>query len=211
MEDLERFGEALRLVERYEAYLFRRALGIALIVCGVIFPLSAFIVLKAQALAGLLNMSAEALVAFAPTTILLVGMAIIIYSFTSAHVVTSRMRKTPIGENLPHMVILFLVWFFSFYLTNYAPEAYTAISWLWAGGVASLISHSILKREDPSWKYPELLIVGAICLAASIPLLLIRGSQVVEAMTFLTFSLSFVAAGVHSFIKASKELSESDK
>jgi hypothetical protein len=211
MEDLERFGEALRLVERYEAYLFRRALGIAFIVCGVVFPLSAFMVLKAQALAGLLNISAEAFMAFAPTILLLVGMAIIFYSFTSAHVVTARMRKTPFKKDLPHMIIMFLIWFVSFYLTNYVPEPYIAISWLWAGGIASLVSYSVLKRENPSWYYPEFLIVGAICLAVSIPLLLIRGSQLVEAIAFLTFCVSFIAGGVHSFINASKELSESDK
>ena len=211
MEDLEKIGEALRLVERYEAYLFRRALGIAFIVCGVVFPLSAFMVLKAQPLAELLNISAEAFMAFAPTILLLVGMAIIVYSFTSAHVVTSKMRKTPVKKDLPHMIILFLVWFFSFYLTNYAPEPYTAISWLWAGGIASLISYSILKRENPSWYYPELLIVGVICLVVSVPLLMIGDSQLVETLAFLTFSVSFIAGGFHSIINASKELSESDK
>jgi hypothetical protein len=211
MEDLEKIGEALRLVERYEAYLFRRALGIAFIVCGVVFPLSAFMVLKAQSLADLFNLGAEAFVAFAPTILLLVGMAIIVYSFTSAHVVTARMRKTPVKKDLPHMVVLFLVWFFSFYLTNYAPEPYMAISWLWAGGIASLISYSILKREDSNWYYPELLIVGVICLVVSIPLLMIGDSQLIEVLAFLTFSVSFIAGGFHSIINASKELSESDK
>lgn len=211
MEDLEKIGEALKLVERYEAYLFRRALGIGFIVCGVVFPVTAFMVLKAQPLAELLNMSAEAFVAFAPTITLLVGTVIIIYSFTSAHVVTSRMRKTPVRENLSHIILMFLIWFFSFYLTKYTPEPYTAISLLWAGGGASLISYSVLKRENPSWYYPELLSVGAICLAVSIPLLMIKGSQLVEAIAFLTFCASFIAGGVHSFINASRELSESDK
>jgi len=211
LEDIRKIEEALLIVERYEAYLFKRALGIAFIVCGIVFPLTAFMIVKAKPLAVLLNMSFEAFITFAPTITLLVGMAIILYSFTSAHVVTARMRKTPVRKDLTHMVTLFLVWFFAFYVTNYVPEPYTAVSWLWAGGVASLISYSILKRENPNWYYPELLIVGVICLTASAPLLLIRGPQLVEELSFLTFSVSFLAGGFHSLINASKELSESDK
>jgi hypothetical protein len=164
LEEIRKIEEALLIVERYEAYLFKRALGIAFIVCGVVFPLTAFMVLHAEPLAGLLNMSSGAFVTFAPTITLLVGMAIILYSFTSAHVVTARMRKTPVKKDIAHMVVLFLVWFVAFYLTNYVPEPYTAVSWLWAGGVASLFSYYVLKWENPSWAYPELLIVGVICL-----------------------------------------------
>ena len=211
MEDIRKLEEALLIVERYEAYLFKRALGIAFIVCGIVFPLTAFMVLKAQPLAELLNMSFGTFITLAPTLTLLFGMAVIIYSFTSAHVVTSRMRKTPVKKDLAHMFVIFLTWFFAFYLTNYVPQPYTVISWLWAGGGASLISYSVLKRENPSWVYPELLIVGVICLTVSVPLLLIRGSQLVEALAFLTFSVSFLAGGFHSLMNASKELSESDK
>ena len=211
MEEIRKIEEALLIVERYEAYLFKRALGIAFIVCGVVFPLTAFMVLNAEPLAELLDMSSGAFVTFVPAITLLVGMAVIIYSFTSAHVVTARMRKAPVVKDLTHMVVMFLVWFMAFYLTNYAPEPYTAVSWLWAGGVASLISYSVLRRENPSWVYPELLIVGVICLAVSIPLLLMRGSPMVEGLAFLTFGVSFIAGGFHSLINASRELSERDK
>jgi hypothetical protein len=211
LEEIRKIEEALLIVERYEAYLFKRALGIAFIVCGVAFPLTAFMVLNAEPLAELLNMSSGTFVTFVPTITLLVGMAAVIYSFTSAHVVTARMRKTPVRKDLTHMVVMFLVWFLAFYLTNYVPEPYTAVSWLWAGGVASLISYSVLKRENPSWVYPELLIVGVICLTVSVPLLLMGGSQLVEGLAFLTFGVSFIAGGFHSLINASRELSESDK
>ena len=211
MEEIKKIEEALLIVERYEAYLFKRALGIAFIVCAIVFPLTAFMVLKAQQLAELLNMSTGAFMTLVPTLTLLIGMAVIVYSFTSAHVVTSRMRKTPLNKDITHMIVIFLVWFFAFYLTNYVPEPYTVISWLWAGGLASLTSYWVLKRENPSWAYPELLTVGVICLIFSVPLFLMRGSQLVEALAFLTFSVSFLAGGLHSLINASKELSESDK
>jgi hypothetical protein len=63
---------------------------VALIVCGVSFPLTAFMILKAQAFADLLNMSPAAFIAFAPTITLLASVVIIVYVFTSAHLVYSR-------------------------------------------------------------------------------------------------------------------------
>ena len=211
MEEIERFEKALRLVERYEGYLFRRATGIALIICGVVFPLTAFLVLNAQTIASLLNMSTEAFLAFIPTVVLLIGAAMIVYKFTSAHVVTSRMRKESIWKDFPHMVVMFMVWFLSFLLTNYVPEPYTVISWLWAGGFASLVSYLVLRREPANENYPELLIVGLICIFSSLPLLVVLGTQIVETTVFLIFSVSFIAGGIYSIITASKVLNERQK
>ena len=211
MEEIERFDKALRLVERYEGYLFRRAMGIALIICGIIFPLTAFMVLKAQTIATLLNMSSQAFLTFIPTVILLIGMAVIIYNFTSAHVVTSRMRKESIWKDTPHMVMMFLVWFIAFYLTNYVPEPFTTISWLWAGGGASLISYMFMRRDPSEAKFKELLIIGFICIVTSIPLPFIQDDQLVLTATFLIFSLSFIIGGLYSTVNASKLLSEGEK
>lgn len=211
MEELERFEKALRLVERYEGYLFRRALGIGLIICGVVFPLTAFLVLKAQSMANMLNMSAEAFLVFVPTVVLLIGMAMIVYNFTSAHVVTSRMRKESIWKDFPHMALMFMVWFISFFLTNYVPEPFTTVSWLWAGGGASLLSFLVLRREPANANYPELLIIGLICVVSSLPLLLVSDAQLALTVTFLVFSASFIAGGVYSIVNASKLLSESEK
>jgi hypothetical protein len=211
LEEIERFDKALRLVERYEGYLFRRALGIALIICGVIFPSTAFMVLKAQTIANLLNMSTQAFLTFIPTVTLLVGMATIVYNFTSAHVVTSRMRKESIWKDTPHLVLMFLVWFIAFYLTNYVPEPFSTISWLWAGGGASLFSYLLMRRDPADVKFKELLIIGFICIVTSLPLLFIQDEQLVLTATFLIFSLSFIVGGLYSTINASKLLSEGEK
>jgi hypothetical protein len=211
MEELEKFDRALRLVERFERYLFRRAFGIAFIVCGIIVPLTAFLVIRARSLAELLNMSAEAFLAFVPTLVLVTGIAVIIYSFTSAHVVTSRMRKDPVWKDAPHMILMSLMWLISFFLTNYVPEPFTVISWLWAGGFASLLSYLVSRIKSDSGDYPEILVVSIICLVTSLPLLFIKDTQLVEAVTFLIFGISFIAGGVYSIINALKVLSESDK
>jgi hypothetical protein len=185
-------------------------MGIALIICGIIFPLTAFMVLKAQTIANLLNMSSQAFLTFIPTIILLIGMAMIVYNFTSAHVVTSRMRKEPIWKDTPHMVLMFLVWFIAFYLTNYVPEPFTTISWLWAGGGASLLSYLFMRRDPTDVKFTELLIIGLTCIVTSLPLLFIQDEQLVLTATFLIFSLSFIIGGLYSTVNASKLLSEGE-
>lgn len=211
MEEIERFEKALRVVERYEVYLFRRAMGIALVICGLVFPLTAFLVMKGRIIAGLLNMSTEAFIAFVPTIVLLIGTSMIFYKFTSAHVVTSRMRKESMWKDFPHMVVMFMVWFIAFFLTNYTPEPFAIVSWLWAGGGASLTSYLVLKRDSAHMIYPELLIIGLICSISSLPLLLIQDEQLVLNATFLVFSASFIAGGIYSMVQASKLLSESQK
>ena len=211
LEEIERFETALRIIERYEGYLFRRAMGIALIICGIVFPLTAFMVLKAKTMASLLNMSTQAFLTFIPTVILLIGMAAIVFKFTSAHVVTSRMRKESVWKDAPHMVLMFLVWFISFYLTNYVPEPFTVISWLWAGGGASLLSYLLMRGDTIDVKFTELVIIGIICTVSSLPLLFIQDEQLVLTATFIVFSLSFIIGGIYSTINASKLLSEGEK
>jgi hypothetical protein len=138
-------------------------------------------------------------------------MAMIIYNFTSAHVVTSRMRKESIWKDTPHMVLMFLVWFISFYLTNYIPEPFTIISWLWAGGFASLLSYILMRREPNEVRFTELLIIGLICIVSSFPLLFIQDEQLVLTGTFLIFSVSFIAGGLYSTINALKMLSQGEE
>lgn len=210
MEEFEKIDRALRLVERYEQYLFKRACGLALIVCGIVFPSSALLGLKAQAIAELLNMSPEAFVAFIPGMIMLIGAAIIIYTFISAHVVTSRMRKASFWDEAPHMIIMFMIWFTSFFLTNYVPEPYTMVSFLWAGGFASLLSYLVLRREPAHENYPEFLLIGFICLVFSLPILVLRNTPLAETLTLLVFSASFVTGGLYSTAMASKVLNKSD-
>jgi hypothetical protein len=211
LEEIERFGKALRLVERYEDYLFRRAMGVAFIVCGVSFPLTAFMIVKAQALAELLGMSPAAFIAFAPTITMLASAVIIVYVFMSAHLVYSKMREGSFWTDFPHMAAMFMIWFLSFYLTRFVPEPYFRVSWLWAGGAASLVSYLFMKRQEGHWDYPVLLVIGLMCAASSFPLLLIGDVQLSTALSFTVFGVSFIAGGVYSLLNASRILSESEK
>jgi len=211
LEEIKRFEKALRLVERYEGYLFRRATGISLIICGIVFPFTAFLVFNSRTIASLLNMSVQAFLLFIPPIIILTGIAAIVFLFTSAHVVTSKMRKESMWKDAPHMVLMFLVWFIPFYLTNYVPETYSTLSWLWAGACASLLSYLLMRKDPVEGKYTELLVIGAFCTISSIPLLFVKDQQLVIAATFLIFTLSFIAGGIYSILDASKLLGIGEK
>ena len=206
-EEIERLDKALHVVERYEGYLFRRTLGVALIICGILFPVTAIMVLNAQTIAGFLNIDAEAFRTFGPTLVLLIGTAIIVYIFTSTNIVASRMRKESVWKDLPRMIFLFLVWFFSFYLISFVPEPYSIISWLWAGGGASFLSYLLAGRDHADARFTELVIIGFLCFFSSIPLIFVRNESYVLTATFLVFSASFIFGGVYSIFIASKMLS----
>jgi len=208
MEEVEKISRVLRLVEVYENYLFRRAWGVTFVTIGVLFPLDALLALRAQSIAKVLGMSAEAFILFASTVVSVTIMAIVIYSFTSATIAVSKKRKFSFRREIPHAVAISLIWFVFFNLTSFVPERFAAASWLWAAGCASLLSYLILRKVQVHWGYPELLVTGLISLAASVPIAFISDGVLAETASLMVFTVSFVAGGLYSMINASKALSE---
>lgn len=204
MEEVEKTIEALRLVERYENYLFRKAWGLTLIVFGTLGSLTAFLYLRCRPIADIVGMGTEAFLSLALTIIWTIGIVVIICSFRSAEIVASRTRKFSIRRDLPHMIAIPLVWFICFNLTGLVPERFKVVSWLWAAGGASLLSYLALRKVHGS--YPELLLVGLISLIASIPIGGVNDMALAETATLMVFTISFVAGGVYSIITASKAL-----
>lgn len=209
MEEVEKVSEALRLVEKYESYLFRKAWGTNLIVWGILVPLNVLLILKAQPIADILGMSAEAFMSLASAMTLIVGAAIVIYTLTSATIVASRRRKFSFRRDMPHAVVISLIWFISFNLTAFVPERFGAVSLLWAAGGASLLSYLVLRKVSAHGSYPELLLVGLILLIASLPIAGVSDAALAWTATLVVFAVSFVAGGLYSIITASKALSES--
>jgi hypothetical protein len=93
LEEFEKLDKALRVVERYEDHLFRRAMGITFIVIGLIFPLMVLFALNPEGPSSYFNMDPEVFVSLASGVILLADIAVIIYVFTSAHVVSSARAR----------------------------------------------------------------------------------------------------------------------
>lgn len=208
MEEVEKISKVLQLVERYEDYLFRKAWGITLITIGVLAPLNGLLALRAQSIANILGMSAEAFISFASTIISVILMVVVIYSFTSATIVTSKRRKFSFRRDMPHAIAICLIWFIAFNLTRFVPECFAAASWLWAAGCASLLSYLILRKVPSHGSYPELLVIGLISLVASVPVAFVIDAVLAETASLMVFTVSFVLGGLYSMVTASKALSE---
>jgi hypothetical protein len=209
MEEVEKVSEALQLVERYEDYLFRKAWGTNLIVWGILVPLNALLILKAQPIANILGISPEPFISLALAMTLIVGVATVIYTFTSATIATSRRRGFSFRRDIPHAVAIPLIWFLSFNLTAFVPERFEVVSLLWAAGIACLLSYLILRRVPVHGRYPELLLVGLILLIASLPIAVVSDVALAQTAALVVFIISFVVGGLYSIITASKVLSES--
>jgi len=211
MEDYVKIGEALRLVERYEDYLFRRAMGISFIVNGLVFPTIVLLALNAGRLSDFFNINPDVFIPLASGTVLLGGISVIIYVFTSAHVMSSRLRHRSLWSNASHMIIMFSLWFLSFFVTGYAPPPYEVVSWLWAGSFASLFTYAFNRFTSKDWNYPELLIVGAILLLSSIPVLGMGNTETANIVAVAVLAVSFFTAGLYSFNAAQRILKDSGK
>ncbi len=216
MQELERLNEALRLVEKYEQYLGRRIWGIILIVWGVLLPLMYFLTSNAQSLALLLDMSVEVFIVFVVGLIFLIGFGINFYVSASATVYIAKRRKLSLGE-MSHVILIFMVFFISFFLAGYAetmlPQPFSTVSLLLAAGFSALASYVILRITPIHETYSELIIIGAILLVVSIPIMLLSsnlGETLAQTASVLTVGAGFAIGGVYSIISALKTLGESD-
>ena len=205
MEDLERFSEAIKTVERYEQYLYQRAMGLALIVNGLVGPSVFFLVLKADSFSVLLGMT-PTMFSVASTTLLAgIGVFVNIYLFASARVLSSRVSKRGDGRDLHFMVLMFCIWFVAFFLVGYIPEPYGGIGWSLAGGAASLVSYLAMSAAGHQ-KRPELLIIGLINILASLPVFLYGDVLEVEVAVLTVYAVSFVCGGAYSTMNANRYL-----
>jgi hypothetical protein len=205
MEDLERFSEAIKMVERYEQYLYQRAMGLALIVNGLVGPSVFFLMLKADSFSALIGMT-PTMFSVASTTLLVgIGIFVNIYLFASARVLSSKVSKREDGRDLHFMVLMFCIWFVAFFLVGYIPEPFSGIGWSLAGGAASLVSYVAISVAGHH-KRPELLIIGLINILASLPVFLYGDLLEVEVAVLTVYAVSFVCGGAYSTMNANRYL-----
>jgi len=210
MEEVEKISQALKLVERYEDYLFRRAWGMTFVTLGLLAPLNAFLVLKAQMISIILGMGTEAFISLVSIMIALAIAALTIYFFTSATIVVSRRRKFSFSREMPHAFAISLIWFVSFNVTRFFPERFAAVSWLWATGCASILSYLVLWKAQIHRSLRELVITGLALLVASVPIAFLS-EAVAETASLIVFTIAFVGGGFYSIVMASKALGEGEE
>lgn len=207
MEEVEKVTEALKLVERYEEYLFRKAFGVLFIVFGILGPLTGYLISNAQPLANVLGVSADAFALFTVVIIWIIGYAIILRSFASATIVYQKRQKFSFRRDAPHIITIILVWFVSFFLINFAPERLTPVAWLWAPGIGSVVTYIIIRKTHGN--YPELLLTGLALLITSLPIAAISDLALAGSVSMVTFSASFFIGGLYSTITATRALGKS--
>ena len=209
MEEVEKVTEALRLVERYEEYLFRKAFGVLFIVLGILGPLTGYLISNTQPLANALGISADAFALFTAVIIWIVGCAIILRSFASATVVYQKRHRFSFRRDAPHIIAVILVWFVSFFFVNLAPERLTSVAWLWASATGSVVTYLIVRKTHGN--YPELLLTGLALLITSLPIAAISDLTLAGSISTVTFSASFFIGGLYSTITATRALSKNTR
>lgn len=206
MEEVEKVTEALKLVERYEEYLFRKAFGALFVVFGILGPLTGYLVSNAQPLASVLGISADAFALFTAVVIWIIGCAIILRSFASAMIVYQKRHRFSFRRDAPHIIAVILVWFVSFFFVNFAPETLMPVAWLWAAGSGSVLTYLIIRKPHAS--YPEFLLTGLVLLITSLPIAAISDLALAESASMVTFSASFFIGGLYSVMTATRALSK---
>lgn len=207
MEEIENVKKALRIVERYENYLIRRAWGTLFIVFGVSGFLGSFIAFNAQAIAGALGVSPELFLSLVSTMIFIVNSALVAYAFGSATRSIARARKVSFRRDALHAVAIMAIWFVCFALSGFAPEPLQPAAWLWAAAAASFLSHIVLRRvQEHVWK--ELLILSIVMIIVSIPTAFVSDATLARYVATVSWAVTFFITGMYVLATASRTLGE---
>jgi hypothetical protein len=210
LEEIKEVTRALRLVEKYEDYLFRRAFGKTLVVQGLVVPLGALLTFEAQPISAALGISIGAVIAIAVALIGIIGVGAVILLFASANIKASRKRGASQPGRAQHGVAIFFTWFFAwlifFTLRPFAPPPFEVAPMLWAAGGSILITYLILRTSHAQMEFRDMPIVGLVLLAASVPIMLISDVTIATVVVILVFSACFVIEGFHAIVTAPKIL-----
>ena len=208
MKEIKKVSAALRAVERWEEYLFRRAVGATFIVCAVLIAVAGFITLKAEFIASAIGMSSGALIGFTwLVTMVVIGTPIIVYLFTSAGRALERIEPAA-AKYRRAFVGVFLMWFALMSIAGFLGGAY-AVSWVVCIGIANILTYAISRKVGKKG-YPEQFVVGAILLAAS-PFIFAMGTTETAYLSMLTvIVLAYGAGGVYSLLAAPRALIEKE-
>ena len=195
MEELEKVLQALRVVERYEEYLFRKIWGRALIVIGIVFPLGALISMNAVLVANVVGLDAELISLLATVMAVVLCCGFIAYSFFESWK-TVESKSDEVSKDSMHGPLIGIAWFLAFTLTGLFPESLRLVSLLWAASASCLITFVILRAVGSHGKVRVLFYLGISLFLVSFPLLLISDIVLLGYLALIAFSVCFIIAGI---------------
>jgi hypothetical protein len=195
MEELDKVLEALRVVERYEEYLFNKAWARALIVIGTVLPLGVIVGMNAFVVAAATGLEVGFVSILANVMTLILCFGLIAYTFFGTWRTVKKQDKEGTSRAL-HGPLIGIAWFLSFMLTTLFPESLRVVSLLWAASLACLLSFAILRITGSHSQDLLLLYLGISLGIISLPLLLWTDSVLIGYVAIIAFSACFVLAGV---------------
>ena len=207
MEEYDKVLQALRVVERYDDYLFRRAWGTALIVIGAALPLGVIISLNAFVLATATGLDAGLVSLLANLMTVIVAWGYVAFIFLS----NWRAAEKPEQEESSswHGPVIGIVWFTMFILASMAPEALQVVALLWAASASCLLTVLVLRISGGHAQGRVILYLGASLGLVSFPLLLITSPALLSYAALAAFSACFILAGAVMLRLAGRTLRES--
>jgi hypothetical protein len=205
MEELDKVLEALRVVERYEEYLFNKAWARALIIIGTVLPLGVIVGMNAFVVAAATGLDAGLVSILANIMTLILCFGLIVYTFFGTWRTAKKQDKEDSTRAL-HGPLIGIAWFLSFMLTTLFPESLRFVSLLWAASLACLLSFVILRITGSHSQDRVLLYLGISLGILSLPLLLWTDSVLLGYIAIVAFSACFILAGVVMHKHATKLL-----
>ncbi len=195
MEELDKVLEALRVVERYEDYLFNKAWARALIIIGTILPFGVIISMNAFVVAAATGLDVGFVSVLANLMTLILCFGLIAYTFFGTWRTVKKQEKESSSRSL-HGPLIGIAWFLSFMLTTLFPESQRVVSLLLAASLACLLSFVIL-RVTGSHSLDRLLLYLGISLGiVALPLFLWTDSVLLGYVAIVAFSGCFILAGL---------------
>ncbi|MHA1772088.1 MAG: hypothetical protein ACTSX2_12710 [Candidatus Thorarchaeota archaeon] len=210
MEEIQKVLEALRVVERYEDYLFKRAWAKALIAIGIVIPLGALVSMNALLIATITGIDELVVALFAQLLIIIIGIGYVVLTFFGAwktlkgHV-DKATKRSHVGP------LIGIIWFVSFLMVSFVPERVQGPALLWGASVACILSFLILRSNESHFFGHLLLTLGLALGIVSLPILFIGDLALAKYTALIAFSVGFIIAGFRMHQVATTALAPPDK
>jgi hypothetical protein len=206
MKEVKKVEAALRAVERWDKYLFRRALGVTFIVWAASVAVAGFVTLKAEQIASAIVVGKESLIGFTWLVTLSIALPVSGYFFVSAGRAVTRMKSVQRHERAG-LAGIGIVWFVLMFTAGKIGEFIGyGTSWPLFIGIANLLTYAITKAMGKG--YPEQLLVGVLLLAASSIVYVIGTDEIAYLSGLASIVVAYSMGGAYSLLTAARALVE---
>lgn len=219
MKEVKRVSAALRAVERWEEYLFCRALGMTFIVWAVTVAVAGFITLTAERVASVIGLSKEALVSFTWLVAVVIAVPLTLRFFVSAGLTVAR-ELSPAAKRRYRRIgavktaAIFTAWAVIMLgglrlLPGFLGFPASLVLCL---GIANVLTYFIAEAKEGRYEKRKMtavqLLVGIVLVVASFPISALGVDNMAYLSMLAAIVVSYGSGGVYALIAASRALIE---